>query len=33
MAVDLNNQREGRKAEKIIKKLPAFHKASSFWKN
>lgn len=29
MAVDLNNQREGRKAEKIIKKLPAFHKASS----
>ena len=29
IAVDLNNQREGRKAEKIIKKLPAFHKACS----
>ena len=29
MAVDLSNHRLGRKAEKIIKKLPAFNNASS----
>ena len=33
IAVDLSNHKLGRKAEKIIKKLPAFHRFSSLGKS